>query len=119
MATIGTFTPAPNGGFTGAVKTLTLNVKVRIVPVAGKKDKGPDFRLLGPNDIELGAGWTKAAKESGRTYHAFRIDDPSFPQPVFANLIDAGTEPGKPATHALIWSRPATKRSPRKNRAAS
>lgn len=38
MATIGTFTRSGNG-FTGAVKTLTLNVKVRITPSETPNEK--------------------------------------------------------------------------------
>ena len=46
MATIGTFTKSENG-YTGAVKTLTLNVKAQFR--AGEKstnDKAPDFRIF-------------------------------------------------------------------------
>ena len=49
MATIGTFTKNDNGsaGFTGAVKTLTLNVKtVKFVPTEGDSERGPDFRIF-------------------------------------------------------------------------
>lgn len=43
MATIGTFTKSDNG-FTGTVKTLTLNVKtVKFVPTEGDSERGPDF----------------------------------------------------------------------------
>jgi uncharacterized protein (DUF736 family) len=41
MANIGTFT-AQNDGFTGSVRTLTLNVKVKFVP----NDKGSPNALL-------------------------------------------------------------------------
>ena len=44
MATIGTFTQNENGaGFTGAVKTLTLNAKAKFVPSEGDSERGPDF----------------------------------------------------------------------------
>lgn len=47
MATIGTFTKNENGaGFTGAVKTLTLNVKAKFVPSEGESERGPDFRIF-------------------------------------------------------------------------
>jgi len=49
MATIGTFTRTDNG-FTGSVKTLTLNVKsVKFVPAEGDTDNGPDYRVLASN----------------------------------------------------------------------
>jgi uncharacterized protein (DUF736 family) len=41
MATIGTFTKTENG-FTGTVKTLSLNVKtVKFVPAEGDSERGP------------------------------------------------------------------------------
>ena len=47
MATIGTFTQNESGaGFTGAVKTLTLNVKAKFVPSEGDSERGPDFRIF-------------------------------------------------------------------------
>ena len=45
MATIGTFTAADNG-YTGSVKTLTLNVKAKFVATEKENDKSPDFRIL-------------------------------------------------------------------------
>ena len=49
MATIGTFTRTDNG-FTGSVKTLTLNVKsVKFVRAEGDTDNGPDYRVLASN----------------------------------------------------------------------
>jgi hypothetical protein len=46
MATIGTFTKTENG-FTGTVKTLSLNVKtVKFVPAEGDSERGPDFRIF-------------------------------------------------------------------------
>ena len=41
MATIGTFTKTADG-YTGTVKTLTLNVKATIKPAATDNDKAPD-----------------------------------------------------------------------------
>src|SRR5580693_7545006 len=45
MATIGTFTAADNG-YTGSVKTLTLNVKAKFVATERENDKAPDYRIL-------------------------------------------------------------------------
>ena len=99
MSTIGTFTRTSDG-FTGAVKTLTLNVKAKLVPAGKDHDKGPDYRIFaGP--IEFGAAWKKAAKESGREYLSLKLDDPSFPAPIYASLVEA--EDGQ--SFNLIWSR--------------
>jgi hypothetical protein len=45
MATIGTFTAADNG-YTGSVKTLTINVKAKFVATEKENDKAPDYRIL-------------------------------------------------------------------------
>jgi uncharacterized protein (DUF736 family) len=102
MANIGTFTRT-NSGFTGTIRTLTLNVKVNIVHDEHKaSDAAPDFRVLAANTVELGAGWKKIAKSGGREYTSLKLDDPSFPAAIYANLIQ--TE-GDPDTFNLIWSR--------------
>ena len=99
MATIGTFTKTENG-FTGAVKTLTLNVKARISPFEKANDKAPDFRIFA-GQTEFGAAWKKTARETQREYLSVKLDDPSFPAPIYASLIEAEDGSG----HNLIWSR--------------
>lgn len=44
MATIGTFT-ADKDGFTGTIRTLTLNVKVKLIPNEKESENTPDFRV--------------------------------------------------------------------------
>ena len=44
MANIGTFTTTKTG-FTGAIKTLTLNVKARFERVENPSENGPQFRI--------------------------------------------------------------------------
>jgi uncharacterized protein (DUF736 family) len=96
MAIIGAFTKNENG-FTGAVKTLCLDVKARFVPTPKDNDNGPDFRLLVGN-IEFGAGWKKTSQK--RNFVSVRLDDPSFSAPIYANLVEA-----EDSTYILIWSR--------------
>ena len=100
MATIGTFTKTANGDITGTVKTLTLNVKAKFVPAEGESERGPDYRIFA-GATEFGAAWKKTARETGREYLSVKLDDPSFPAPIYASLVEA--EDGK--AHNLIWSR--------------
>ncbi|MBY5836260.1 DUF736 domain-containing protein [Rhizobium leguminosarum] len=98
MATIGTFTRTENG-FTGAVKTLNLNVKsVKFLPVEGENENGPDFRVLA-GTTEFGAAWKKQS-DKGNAYLSVKLDDPSFAAPIYASLVETETE-----ELALIWSR--------------
>ncbi|MDI4666928.1 DUF736 domain-containing protein [Xanthobacter sp. AM11] len=98
MAQIGTFTRNEDGSFAGVIKTLSLNIKARFVAADKESEKSPDLRALA-GSIEIGAGWKKAAKETGREYHSVKLDDPSFPAPIYASLVEV--EDG----YALIWSR--------------
>ncbi|GLR58143.1 DUF736 domain-containing protein [Rhizobium indigoferae] len=100
MATIGIFTANENG-FTGSIRTLALNVKARIACVDNPSDKGPHFRIYAGN-VELGAAWQKRSGESDRDYLSVKLDDPSFPAPIYATLSEVEGEDG----YQLIWSRP-------------
>jgi uncharacterized protein (DUF736 family) len=99
MATIGSFKKSENGDYAGAVKTLTLNVKARIAPVDKTNDKAPDFRIYAGR-TEFGAAWRKTSNE-GREYLSVKLDDPSFPSPIYASLVEVEGEDGL----SLIWSR--------------
>jgi uncharacterized protein (DUF736 family) len=99
MANIGTFT-AEKDGFTGTLRTLTLNVKVKLVPNdKGDRENAPDFRLQATGGYDIGAAWKKVS-QAERPYLSVTLDDPSFPATIYARLIE---EEG--GTHNLIWSR--------------
>lgn len=98
MATIGTFSMDDAGNYNGAIKTLTLNVKsATLRKVEKDNDKAPDFRIFA-GQTEFGAAWKKTSREH-RDYLSVKLDDPSFPAPIYASLVDA--EEG----YSLIWSR--------------
>ncbi|WP_116137118.1 DUF736 domain-containing protein [Trinickia diaoshuihuensis] len=98
MANIGTFT-AEKDGYNGTLRTLTLNVKVKLVPNdKGDKESAPDFRLQAAGH-DIGAAWKKTS-EAGRDHLSVTLDDPSFSATVYARLIE-----GEDGTHDLIWSR--------------
>ena len=84
MATIGIFTSTENG-FTGSIRTLALNLKARIARVENPTDKGPQYRVYA-GAVELGAAWQKRSSESDRDYLSVKLDDPSFPAPIYATL---------------------------------
>lgn len=99
MATIGTFTKAQDGSYAGAIKTLTLNVKSAIFkPTEKTDDKAPDFRIFA-GQTEFGAAWKKTSRDNN-AYLSVKLDDPSFPAPIYASLVDADEG------YSLIWSRP-------------
>ena len=103
MATIGTFTKDDAGNYNGAIKTLTLNVKSAVLRKVEKdNDKAPDFRIFS-GQTEFGAAWMKTSRED-RSYLSVKLDDPSFPAPIYASLVDA-PEGENGSGYSLIWSR--------------
>ncbi len=97
MAAIGTFT-AQGDGYTGSIKTLTLNVKTAVLrPNEKTDDKAPDFRIFS-GQTEFGAAWKRKSQQD-RDYLSVKLDDPSFTSPIYASLVEV--EGG----HSLIWSR--------------
>ena len=107
MSTIGAFHQQADGSYAGAIKTLVLNIKAVQLRAADKEnDKAPDFRIYA-GATEIGAAWKRTSRDD-RGYLSVKLDDPSFPAPVFANMVEA--EDG----YSLIWSRnrPAADRNP-------
>ena len=98
MATIGSFIRSGDT-FTGTVKTLSITAKATIRPADKASDKAPDYRVFA-NQVEFGAAWKKTSGE-GRDYLSVKLDDPSFPAPIYATLVEAE----EADSHSLIWSR--------------
>jgi uncharacterized protein (DUF736 family) len=98
MANIGTFT-AQSNGFTGTVRTLTLNVKVSFVPNDKTSENAPDFRIQARSGYDIGAAWKKVS-QAERPYLSVTLDDPSFPRTIYARLLE-----DEDGTHNLVWSR--------------
>ena len=99
MATIGSFT-AGKDGYIGTIRTLTVNVKARIVANDQKKSDGaPDFRVYAGR-AELGAAWkARTNGEAPRDYLRVQLDDPSFPEPIRAALFE------EDGAAFLVWNR--------------
>jgi uncharacterized protein (DUF736 family) len=107
MAVIGTFKKIGDNEYQGEIFTLSLNVRgVRIVPVAALRGENAPSHRVHFGRPEIGAAWSKRSNE-GRDYLSVKIDDPSLPAPIYANLFeDEGGE-----TFSLIWSRPNNRRN--------
>ena len=100
MPVIGTF-KADKDGYTGTIRTLTLNAKVRVVASDRKEgDAAPDFRIFN-GTAELGVAWRKTSQTSGESYLRVKLDDPALPQPIWGALMEA-TQDG---VVRLVWSR--------------
>ena len=105
MAQIGTFTRTEQG-FTGRLHTLSLDLELTLVPAdASDAENAPDFRVHAgdENGPEVGGGWKRTGERAGE-YISLQIDDPSFAQPIRANLFQSGSN--RSAFH-LLWTRPS------------
>jgi uncharacterized protein (DUF736 family) len=96
MPTIGFFSHQGDIYY-GNILTLGLSAKVKIVPSGLEGKKSPQHLVL-VGEAQVGAGWNRKNREGG-SYVSVKIDDPSFPAPVFANLIACGD------VYHLIWRR--------------
>jgi uncharacterized protein (DUF736 family) len=104
MAIIGTFTPTKDGGWSGAIRTLTIDVKAKFVPNDNREnDRAPTFRIFAGRS-ELGAAWAQRSNgENPRDYLSVQIDDPSLPEPISAAMFSS--KEGEEAQ--LVWNRRA------------
>ena len=102
MSTIGHFTLAKDGGWTGAIRTLTIDAKLRLVPNDNRDhENAPAFRVF-VGTSRIGDAWeARSGGDQPKDYLRVKLDDPSLPEPISAALFPS--EEGKEAQ--LVWSR--------------
>lgn len=91
-------------GFTGALAMMNLAAAIRIEKNAEKTAKGqPDYRIFaGDTSTEIGGGWLRKAKASGRDYVSITLADPQIgPRRIYANLAPVK---GKKGRHVILWN---------------
>jgi len=102
MSVIGTFTPAKDGGWTGAIHTLTINTKVRLVPNDNRdNENAPVFRVF-VGQSRVGDAWAaRSGGDNPKDYLRVRLDDPGLPEPLSAALFQSDDGNGA----QLVWNR--------------
>ena len=104
MTQIGEFT-RQKSGYSGHIRTLSLDVAVAIIMAETREtENAPDYRVHADSDegLEIGAGWKRSSEKAG-DYVSIQLDDPTFPQPIRANLFQNGDDK---TSWSLHWSRP-------------
>ena len=78
----------------GTIRTLALRAQVKILANDHKVNSHAlDFRItLGAT--EIGAAWRKIKQGTEKSYLRVRLDDPTWPQPVWGVLLEA-TDDGR------------------------
>ena len=111
MSLIGEFTRTKNG-YGGRIRTLALDAALVLVPAEhSDAESAPDYRVHLGDDAdgpEVGAGWKRTGEKAGE-YVSLQLDDPTFAQPIRANLFQSADDK---SSWGLYWNRP-TKRSER------
>jgi len=104
MATIGSFSyDAAKNTFKGRIVILAGTIPAVLVPNDKRTtEDAPLYRVKARNGAEIGAAWVKFRQEDKERYLSLKLDDPSFPAPIYANLVEVEGEPD----FQLIWSRP-------------
>jgi len=102
---IGTVTKRDNGGFEGTLAMMTLNTRITIVPNEAKEnDRQPDYRIYAAKGGEIGGGWNRVGKNSGKSYISLTFAHPAFgPARVFANLGRAAGQDDE-SVLAILWN---------------
>jgi uncharacterized protein (DUF736 family) len=96
---IGQFTQNDQG-FSGNIRTLQLNLSVRLEPLRKESDKSPDWEILCEKH-RVGVAWTQTT-ERGSRYYRLKLDDPSFPHLLSARLV---AKKDQANTFLLLWER--------------
>ena len=91
-------------GFEGSLAMMNLSTAIRIERNADKTESSqPDFRIFaGETATEIGGGWWRKAKQSGREYLSLTFSDPQIgPRRIYANLAPVK---GKKGRHVILWN---------------
>ena len=91
-------------GFEGNLAMMNLSAPIRFDRNTDKESDGqPDYRIFaGETSTEIGGGWIRTAKSSGREYVSITLADPQIgPRRVYANLAPVK---GKAGRHVILWN---------------
>ena len=108
MSVIGQFM-RENDGFIGHLTTLSLHQDIIIVAAEpSDAENAPDYRvhvldtMSNETGAEIGAGWKRTGEKAG-DYVSLQLDDPTFSQPIRANLFQSADDK---SAWGLHWNRP-------------
>ncbi len=102
---LGTVTKRETGGFEGTLAMMTLTTRITIVPNDAKEnDRQPDFRIYAARGGEIGGGWNRVGKNSGKAYVSLTFAHPAFgPAKLFANLARTAGQDNDNVL-AILWN---------------
>lgn len=104
MANVLGYVSETGDGYAGTLAMMNLTASIRIeANVEKADDKQPDFRIFaGEKAVEIGGGWLRKAKSSGREYLSITLADPQIgPRRIYANLAPVRDREGR---HVILWN---------------
>lgn len=102
MSVIGSFTLAKDGGWTGTIRTLTIDAKLRLVPNDNREHENASAYRVFVGTSRIGDAWeARSGGDHPKDYLRIKLDDPSLPEPISAALFPS--EEGNEAQ--LVWNR--------------
>jgi uncharacterized protein (DUF736 family) len=106
MAIIGKLTKQADGSYKGSISTLAItgrNITMRPVEDDKLKPGAPVYRIFSGFG-EAGAVFEANNKDTGEVYLSMKLDDPTFPAPVYGAIFPNKEKPESELD--LVWSRP-------------
>ncbi|MEO0419458.1 MAG: DUF736 domain-containing protein [Pseudomonadota bacterium] len=102
---LGYVTQTDKGGFEGTLATMSLKKRISILPNTAKQtDAQPDYRIYTEDRVEIGGGWNRIGRNSGREYVSLTFAAPEFgPSKVYANLGRAAGQEDEDVM-AILWN---------------
>jgi len=91
-------------GFAGTLEMVNLTATIRFEKNDKKQnDQQPDYLILaGDRSSQIGGGWVKKAKSSGKDYVSITLANPQFgPHRIYANLAPVKGDDGR---HVILWN---------------
>ena len=102
---IGYVTQVKDGGFKGTLTMMNMKNHISIIPNEGKESEAqPDFRIYSENQTEIGGGWKRTGKNSGKDYISLTFAAPQFgSHKIYANLGKASGQDDEDLM-AILWN---------------
>lgn len=91
-------------GFEGTLSLMSLNTPIRIVPNDEKSaETQPHYRVVaGPANADIGAGWVKTSKRTGKQFISLSLADPQIgPRRVYCTITPVN---GSKDRHVILWN---------------
>jgi uncharacterized protein (DUF736 family) len=100
MSIIGTFERSGNC-IIGTLHLASLNVGLAFQPTRHADGEGnrPAYEIF-MGSYQLGSAWKQKSRETNRDYLSVKLDDPTFPAPIYAALFER-----EGGSHVLVWNR--------------